>query len=129
MRGSVKMARLAEKAAWNRLVAAQKNPNTYPDEFRKVNATFIHAQANRARVEQGFRDWQRAQGITLFLDEALEIAARPHRAIAHMLASGPKQLAPRLVNQPLAEIERSLADWADGISAELRRAMQIELAG
>jgi hypothetical protein len=122
-RDSVRMARLAEKAAWARFAAAQKNPHTSPDEFRRINAAYIAARQNRMKAEQDFRDWRKAEGITLFLSEAQEICARPHQAAAHMLTTMPKQIAPRLVNQPIREIERTLADWCDGLAAVIREAI------
>jgi hypothetical protein len=37
-----------------------------------------------------------------------------------MLAVMPKQLAPRLHNQPVREIERTLAEWCDGLAEVVR---------
>ena len=122
-RDSVRMARLAEKAAWSRFAAAQKSSLTSPDEFRRINAAYIAARQNRMKAEEDFREWRRQEGITLFLSEAQEICARPHQAVAQMLSVGPKQLAPRLYGQPIREIERTLIEWADSLSAIIRKSI------
>ena len=120
-RDSVKMARLAEKVAWNRFSQAQKSASTTQEEFRKINQAYISARANRMKAEQDFRDWRRQEGITMFLSEAQEICARPHQSVAHMLASMPKQLAPRLAGQPIKEIEHTLAQWCDDVLEVIRQ--------
>jgi hypothetical protein len=119
-RDSVKTARLAEKIAWKRLADATKRPETSDEEYRRINAAYIAARQNRMKAESDYRDWKRQEGITLFLSEAQEICARPHQATAQMLAVMPKQLAPRLHNQPVREIERTLAEWCDGLAEVVR---------
>jgi hypothetical protein len=122
-RESVKTARLAEKIGWKRLSDATRRTTTSDEEYRRINAAYIAARQNRMKAEADFRDWRRQEGITLFLSEAQEICARPHQAAAQMLAVMPKQLAPRLHNQPAREIERTLAEWCDNLADVIRRSI------
>lgn len=118
-RQSLRRARLAEKVGYNELVLCKRNGGSHED-IRKANSTYIASRNNRIKAERDFRDWQRLESITLFLDEAREIYGRPHQAERQVLEVMPKTLAARLVNQPQKAIESTLADWVDRL-IELRR--------
>jgi hypothetical protein len=116
---SLQRARLAEVNGYRQLMACQEAGGSL-DELKKANGIYIAARNNRHRAERDFLEWQRQEKIILFLDEAQEIAARPHRAARPMLESMPKTLAPRLYGQPQKAIEKTLADWADALAAVIR---------
>ena len=59
----------------------------------------------------------------MMLDEAKEIAGRPHVAAKQMLEVMPKSLAPRLHGQPQKAIETTLAEWADRLAETLRESL------
>jgi hypothetical protein len=56
----------------------------------------------------------------LYFDEAREIASRPHVAARGMIEIMPKNLAPRLYNQPQKAIEKTLAEWCDRLTETIR---------
>jgi len=118
-RQSLRRARIAEMAGYNQLVQVQKNGGSIED-FRKANSVYIHSRNNRIKAEKDFRDWQRDQGILLYFDEAREIASRPHVAARGMIEIMPKNLAPRLYNQPQKAIEKTLAEWCDRLTETIR---------
>jgi hypothetical protein len=118
-RQSLRRARIAEMAGYNQLVQVQKNGGSIED-FRKANSVYIHSRNNRIKAEKDFRDWQRDQGILLYFDEAREIASRPHVAARGMIEIMPKNLAPRLFNQPQKAIEKTLAEWCDRLTETIR---------
>jgi len=117
---SVKMARLAEKAAWRRFAKSEKEGDD-AETHRKVQAAYIAARVNRVKAETDLREWKRIEGITLYYSEAQEIIAKPHQLVAQMLSSMPKQLAPRLVNQKIKQIEDVLAKWCDSVAETIRQ--------
>jgi hypothetical protein len=123
LRESLKMARHVERVASKRLVDAQKNPHTSPEEFRRINSAYISARQNRMKAEQDMREWRRAEGVTLTLAEAQEIFGRPHSVAAALFKTLPKQLANQLHGQPVSEIERTLAESLDRVQAEMRKAI------
>jgi hypothetical protein len=118
-RQSLRRARIAEMAGYNQLVQVQKNGGSIED-FRKANSVYIHSRNNRIKAEKDFRDWQRDQGILLYFDEAREIASRPHVAARGMIEIMPKNLSPRLFNQPQKAIEKTLAEWCDRLTETIR---------
>jgi type IV secretory pathway VirB10-like protein len=118
-RQSLRRARLAEKVGYNELVLCKRNGGSIED-IRKANSTYIAARNNRFKAERDFKEWQRLESITLFLDEAREIYGRPHQAERQILETMPKTLAPRLVNQSQKSIETALVEWVDRLM-ELRR--------
>lgn len=118
---SVKLARQAEKTAWNRLSQAQKVAGLSSEEFRKVNATYISARQNRMRAENDYKDWKRVEGITLYLSEAQLLIAKPHQLCAQLLQAMPKQLSARLCGQSVKEIETILVEWCDNLASTIQQ--------
>jgi hypothetical protein len=121
-RQSLRRARLAEKVGYNELVVCKKNGGSVED-IRKANSIYIAARNNRFKAEKDFREWQRMEAVTLFLDEAKEIYGRPHQAERQILETMPKTLAPRMVNQPQKAIEATLTEWVDRLIEVRRRAL------
>lgn len=121
-RQSLRRARLAEKVGYNELVMCKRNGGSIED-IRKANSIYIAARNNRHKAERDFKEWQRAESILLYFDEAKEIAGRPHIAAKQMLEVMPKTLAPRLHGQPQKTIEKTLAEWADGLTGLIRKAL------
>jgi hypothetical protein len=119
---SLQRARLAEVNGYKHLMACQQAGGSL-DELKKANGIYIAARTNRHRAERDFLEWQRQEKIILYLDEAQEIAARPHRAAKPMLESMPKALAPRLFGQSQKAIEKTLGEWCDALAAVIREAI------
>jgi hypothetical protein len=118
-RQSLRRARRAEMAGYNELVKCQRQGGSV-DDYRKANLIYIQARNNRIKAERDFRDWQRDQSILLYYDEARDIASRPHMGARNIIESMPKNLAPRLVNQPQKAIERTLVEWCDRLTEIIR---------
>lgn len=116
---SLRRAHDAERSAYDALRAMQKTGS--PEDLRKLSGTYFSARNNHSRARADFESWQRNAGITLYADEAKEICNRGHLAVSNMLKDGPKTLAPRLYNMPQKSIERTLAEWLDGIGEHLRK--------
>lgn len=121
-RQSLRRARLAEKVGYNELVLCKRNGGSIED-IRKANTIYIAARNNRHKAERDFKDWQRQEAITLFFDEARDIASRPHIAVRQTLEVAAKTLAPRLHGQPQKAIEKTLAEWIDGLTALIRQSI------
>ncbi len=121
-RQSLRRARLAEKVGYNELVLCKRNGGSIED-IRKANAIYIAARNNRHKAERDFKDWQRQEAITLFFDEARDIASRPHIAVRQTLEVAAKTLAPRLHGQPQKAIEKTLAEWIDALTALIRQSI------
>lgn len=121
-RQSLRRARLAEKVGYNELVLCKRNGGSIED-IRKANSIYIAARNNRHKAERDFKEWQRAEGILLYFDEAKEIAGRPHVAAKQMLEVMPKSLAPRLFGQPQKAIEAALSEWCDSLTEVIRKAL------
>lgn len=121
-RKSLRRARLAEKVGYNELVLCKRNGGSVED-IRKANSIYIASRNNRIRAEKDFRDWQRQESILLYFDEARDITGRPHIAAKQLLEVMPKTLAPRLHGQPQRSIETTLAEWADNLTAVIRKAI------
>jgi hypothetical protein len=121
-RQSLRRARLAEKVGYNELVLCKRNGGSIED-IRKANSIYIAARNNRHKAERDFKEWQRAEGILLYFDEAKEIAGRPHVAAKQMLEVMPKSLAPRLFGQPQKAIEAALSEWCDSLTDLIRKAL------
>lgn len=119
---SLDRARAAEREAFAALVAGREGGGS-PEDTRKLSTTYFAARRNRQTAEDFFDQWQRRQRITMLLDEAKEIAGRPHIAAKQMLEVMPKSLAPRLHGQPLKAIENTLAEWADRLAETLRESL------
>lgn len=121
-RQSLRRARLAEKVGYNELVQTKRNGGSIED-IRKANQIYITSRNNRHKAERDFKEWQRDEGILLFLDEARDITGRAHVAAKQMLEAMPKTLAPRLAGMPQKQIEKTLGDWADTITGVMRNAI------
>lgn len=119
---SLDRARAAEREAFAALKEAQRNSGS-PEDLRKLSTTYFAARRNRQTAEDFADSWQRRQRITMLLDEAKEIAGRPHVAAKQMLEVMPKSLAPRLHGQPQKAIENTLAEWADRLAETLRESL------
>ena len=118
-RQSLKRARQSERVGFNEIVKCQKNGGSVED-YRKAMSVFISAQNNLTKAQRDFREWQHAEKITLFYEEARELVSRPHVAVKQTLDIMPKTLAPRLYNQPQKAIEQTLAEWVDNLTALIR---------
>jgi hypothetical protein len=121
-RQSLRRARLAEKVGYNELVLCKRNGGSIED-IRKANSIYIAARNNRHKAERDFKEWQRAEGILLYFDEAKEIAGRPHVAAKQILEVMPKSLAPRLFGQPQKAIEAALSEWCDSLTEVIRKTL------
>lgn len=121
-RQSLRRARLAEKVGYNELVQTKRNGGTIED-LRKANQIYITSRNNRHKAERDFKEWQRDEGILLYLDEARDIAGRPHVAAKQLLEAMPKTLAPRLAGMSQKQIEKTLGDWADTLTGVMRNAI------
>lgn len=119
---SLERARVAECEAFAALKEAQRNGGS-PEDLRKLSTTYFAARRNRQSGEDFADQWQHRQRITMLLDEAKELAGRPHIAAKQMLEVMPKSLAPRLHGQPQKAIERTLGEWADSLAAILRESL------
>lgn len=118
---SLRRARVAELTGYNQLVKMQRNEEASVEDYRKANLIYISARANRVKAERDFRDWQRAELITLFTDEARELVSRPHIACKHMIDVMPKTMAPRVHGLPQKDIESFLVDWCDQLTTAIRK--------
>jgi type IV secretory pathway VirB10-like protein len=118
-RQSLKRAKQAERVGFNEIVKCQKNGGSVED-YRKATSLFISSQNNLAKAQREFREWQHAERITLFYEEARDIVGRPHVTAKQTLDIMPKTLAPRLFNQSQKAIEQTLADWVDNLTAMIR---------
>ena len=119
-RQSLRRARTAEKVGYNELVLCKRNGGSIED-IRKASSLYIASRNNRIKAEKDFKEWQRQESILLYFDEARDIASRPHIAAKQLLEVMPKTLAPRLYGQPQKSIETSLAEWADNLTAIIRK--------
>ena len=119
-RQSLRRARTAEKVGYNELVICKRNGGSIED-IRKASSLYIASRNNRIKAEKDFKEWQRQEAITLFYDEARDIASRPHIAAKQLLEVMPKTLAPRLYGQPQKSIETTLGDWADTLTEIIRK--------
>jgi len=118
-RQSLKRAKQAERVGFLEIIKCQKNGGSVED-YRKATSVFISAQNNLAKAQRDFREWQHAERITLFYEEARDIVGRPHVTAKQTLDIMPKTLAPRLFNQPQKAIEQTLAEWVDNLTAMIR---------
>lgn len=75
----------------------------------------LEIEVHNARLDQ-----QVKEGQLIPLEEAKEVLCRPYRITKQMLDVMPKSLAPRCFNMPQKEIERTLAEWVDALSDNLR---------
>jgi len=121
-RQSLRRARLAEKVGYNELVLTKRNGGSIED-IRKANQIYITSRNNRHKAERDFKEWQRDEGILLFLDEARDITGRAHIAAKQLLESMPKTLAPRLAGMSQKQVEKMLSEWADTITSVMRNAI------
>lgn len=119
---SLTRAREAERSAYLALQEAQQNGGT-PEDLRKSSSTYFASRSNRQKAEDYFDQWERRQNITLFYEEARDIAGRPHEAVRQMLGSAAKSLAPRLVGMSQRSIEATIGDWIDNLTDNLRASL------
>ena len=119
---SLDRARAAEREAFAAL-AVEREGGASAEDLRKLSTTYFAARRNRQTAEDFAVQWQHRQRITMLLDEAKELAGRPHIAAKQMLEVMPKSLAPRLHGQPQKAIEKTLAEWADRLAETLRESL------
>lgn len=119
---SVQRARSAEAAAFRELDRQQKSGGSL-DDLRRASSTYVSSRGNRQRAEKDFIEYQRQSQVLLYLDEAKDIASRPHEAVRNLLQSAAKSLTPRLVGMPARAIESSLADFFDILTSHLRTSL------
>ena len=119
---SLDRAREAEAQSYAALAVGREG-GASPEDLRKLSGTYFSARRNRESAESFCDQWKRAQRVTMFFDEAVEIVSRPHNAAKQMLEVMPKSLAPRLYGQPQKAIERALGVWADSLTAILRESL------
>lgn len=117
---SVRRARLAEKIGYNELTICKRDGGSV-DDMRKASALYIASRGNRQRAERDFLEYQTSAGTLMFADEARALSTRGHEIVADLLRTGPKTLATRLYGMPMKSIEKTLADWLDGIAEHLRK--------
>ena len=77
----------------------------------------------RQKAEADHRDFLRAEQVTLFYDEAVDIAGRPHFAARNMLANGGKELAVRCHGQSQRQIESTITAWLDRLAQTIHSAI------
>ncbi len=118
---SLRRAKATERQSFKKLEALQREKSASPEDLRKSSSVYFAARNNRARAEADYRDFLRAEGVTLFLSEAQDITNRGHLAVANKLREGPKALSPRLHGMSQKSIEQTLADFFDGIADHLRQ--------
>ena len=118
---SLRRARSTERQSFKKLEAMQRDKTASPEDLRKSSSVYFAARNNRAKAEADHRDHLRAEGVTLFLEEAQDITNRGHLAVANKLREGPKALSPRLHGMSQKSIEQTLADFFDGIADHLRQ--------
>jgi hypothetical protein len=118
---SLTRARQAEAGAFRELERQQKNGSI--DDLRRLNATYVQSRSNRQRAEKDFIEYQRQSQILLYLDEAKDIASRPHETVRGILQTAAKSLTPRLVGMPARAIETTLADFFDILTNHLRTSL------
>ena len=118
---SLKNARAVEKASHRNLESLQRDKNASPEDLRKSSQVYFNSRANRQKAEADYREHLRAEGITLFYSEAVEITNRGHLAVANLLREGPKMLIPRLRGMPAKSQEKTLGDFFDSIAEHLRK--------
>ncbi len=113
---------MAEEVGYNELVLTKRNGGSIED-IRKANQIYIAARGNRQRAEGDHREWQRAERVTLFYDEARDLASRPHEAARNMLSIGAKELAVRCHGQSQKAIETTINQWLDRLAATIHSAI------
>ena len=116
---SLSRARVTERQSFKKLEAMQRAKNASPEDLRKSSSVYFCSRANRQKAESDFREYQRAAGITLFLEEAQDIAARPHLAARNLLSSGAKELSVRCYGRSQRQIEATISDWLDRLAATI----------
>ena len=116
---SLRRARSTERQSFKKLEAMQRDKTASPEDLRKSSSVYFAARNNRAKAEADHRDHLRAEGITLFLEEAQDIAARPHLAARNLLSSGAKELSVRCYGRSQRQIEATISDWLDRLAATI----------
>lgn len=120
---SVRRARMAERWAMTRLVDASGRPKLTHEAFRRANSCYIAARQNRSAAERDWREWRRVDAETILGAEVQDIASRPAKAAAPILAGMPAELAHRLHGASSKETERALAEWCDALANSIRQAL------
>jgi phage terminase Nu1 subunit (DNA packaging protein) len=103
-------------------IAAEGQPTSEIGRAR-LRKLELEAQRIELQIQELRRQARVAKGELLTLAEAREICARPHQAVAHILATLPRTLAMRLHSLPVREIERTLAQSCDEIMQLLRESI------
>ena len=116
---SLRRARSTERASYRKLELLQRDKTASPEDLRKGSSVYFSSRANRQKAEADHRDHLRAEGITLFLEEAQDIAARPHLAARNLLSSGAKELSVRCYGRSQRQIEATISDWLDRLAATI----------
>ena len=116
---SLQRAIEAEDAAHKMRESVEKQGMSIED-YRKANAVYISARANRVKAQKDFAEWEHQQKVTVYIDEAQEMANRTIMAARGMIDIMPKTLAPRLYNQPQKEIEQTLLEWCSRLIETMR---------
>lgn len=120
---SLRRARSTERASFRKLELLQKDKLSTIEDVRKGAQVYFNARNNRARAEADHRDFLRAEQVTLFYDEAVDIAGRPHLAARNMLANGGKELAVRCHGQSQRQIESTITAWLDRLAQTIHSAI------
>jgi hypothetical protein len=119
---SLRRARSAETEAFRELDRQQKNGGSL-DDLRRASSTYISSRTNRFRAERDFLEYQKQSQVLLYLDEAKDIASRPHETVRGILQTAAKSLTPRIVGMPARAIETALADFFDILTNHLRQSL------
>jgi hypothetical protein len=117
---SLRRARSTERASYKNLERLQRDKLASAEDLRKASSIYFASRSNRQKAEADHREWQRAEGITLFADEARDLASRPALAAHGMLQTAAKTLAIRCHGQSVKACEKVIGDWVDRLSEILR---------
>ena len=97
--------------------------STSPLAEARLEKTVQEIRYLETRIRTAELEEKHLAGTLISVEEAKEIFGRPHAAAAEVIRGMAKQMAPRLYNQSTREIEKSLADWSDGLLELLRRSV------
>ena len=90
-----------------------------PTGFARLAKLLKETELLEQRIERAKLEARVRAGELLEVSTAIEIYGKPHQTAGTMLGGMPKQIAPRLVGQPVREIERTLAEWCDTLAAQI----------
>jgi hypothetical protein len=117
---SLRRARSTERQSFKNLERLQRDKLATPEDLRKSSSVYFASRSNRQKAEVDHREWQRAEGVTMFFDEAKDIASRPHQAARNMLSIGGKELSVRCYGQSQKAIQATIDAWLDRLTEILR---------